>query len=119
MAARSKKKGGSKADDAPGTPMDMWVARARGVGALLGFAIAFWICHRQGFTTTDAVLRGLMGAVALSLVSWWSALLVIQALMRAAAVQTTRDGYDAAQAQAQARAQAQAAAASAAAGETS
>jgi len=117
MAARSKKKGGSKADDAPGTPMDMWVARARGAGALIGFAIAFWICHRQGFTTTDAVLRGLIGAVALSLVSWWSALLVIQALMRAAAVQTTPDGYDAAQAQAQARAQA--AAASAAAGETS
>lgn len=101
MAARAKKgaaaKGGAEAE----TPMNTWVVRARGIGALLGFTIAFWICHRQGFPTTDAVLRGLIGAVALSLVSWWSALLVIQALMRAAVVQTTRDGYAAAQAQAQ------------------
>ena len=99
MAARPAKRGGAKGGGAPTTPMDMWVARARGVGALIGFAIAFWICHRQGFTTTDAVLRGLIGAVALSLVSWWSALLVIQALMRAAAVETSRGGDDAAQAQ--------------------
>ena len=47
------------------------------------------------------MLRGLVGALALSLVAWWSALLVIQALMRAAVVQTTAEGYAEAQARAQ------------------
>ena len=111
MPPRGKKKAAAEAAATAETPMDAWVARARGAGALIGFAIAFWICRRQGFPMTDAVLRGLIGAVALSLVSWWSALLVIQALMRAAAVQTTAESYAAAQAQAHAHAQAQAQAA--------
>ncbi len=104
MAGRSAKGKGRSAEETPASPMDTWISRARGAGALVGFVIAFWVCRRQGFDVTDAALRGLIGAVGLSLVTWWSSLLVIQALMRAAAAQTTRDAYAAAEAQAAARA---------------
>ena len=115
MASRTPKKKG--ADEAPPSPMEMWISRTRAVGALLGFAIAFWVCRRQGFDMADAALRGLIGAVALSLVTWWCALLVIQALMRSAADQTRRAAEAAAQEAARARAQAAAAAAPTASGE--
>jgi hypothetical protein len=113
MASRATKKKGA-AEDAPPSPMDTWIGRARGVGAILGFLIAYWVCRRQGFDMADAALRGLIGAVALSLVAWWSSLLVIQALMRSAAEQTAREAQAAAQAQARAQAEARAASASAA-----
>ena len=61
------------------------------MAAILGFLIAFQVCRGQGFGTSDAILRGLGGAIAMSLVAWWSALLVIQALMRSAAAQTHRE----------------------------
>jgi len=83
-------------DAAQGSPMALWVGRARAMGGLAGFAVAFWICRGQGFPVADAVLRGLVGAVAMSLVAWWSALLVIQALMRAAAAQADREALEAA-----------------------
>ena len=60
MAARTPKKKG--AEEAPASPMETWISRARGIGALLGFAIAFWVCRRQGFDMADAALRGLVGA---------------------------------------------------------
>jgi hypothetical protein len=82
------------------SPMALWMGRARATGALVGFAIAFWVCRGQGFPLADAVLRGLVGAVAMSLVSWWSALIVIQALMRSAAAQAHREALAAAQAEA-------------------
>ncbi len=62
----------------------LWTQRARGLGLLLGFAIAFWISRQEGLPTADALLRGVLGAFAMSLVCWWSALMVIQALMRTA-----------------------------------
>lgn len=93
MASDTRKKGAA----APATsPMEIWIARARGVGGLIGFAVAYWVCRGQGFAMSDAILRGLGGAVALSLVAWWSALLVIQALMRAAGAQAQREAYVAA-----------------------
>ena len=104
----STKKKGAEGDAAP-SPMDTWISRARGVGAILGFLIAFWVCRRQCFDVADAALRGLIGAIALSLVAWWSSLLVIQALMRSAADQTNREAYAAAEAQARAQAEARAA----------
>ncbi len=119
-AAKKKKKGGA-GDETPPSPMEMWIGRARGIGAILGFLIAFWVCRRQGFDVADAALRGLVGAVGLSLVAWWSALRVIQALMRSAVVQTNREAEAAALAQARAQAEVRAAAAAsaaAAAGET-
>ncbi len=88
--AATKAKGNTKGAAAAG-PMDAWISRARGIGAILGFLIAFQVCRGQGFATSDAILRGLGGAVVLSLVAWWSALLVIQALMRSAAAQTHRE----------------------------
>lgn len=94
MAADKKKAKGGAPPAA--SPMEVWIARARGVGGLIGFAVAFWVCRGQGFAMSDAILRGLVGAVALSLVAWWSALLVIQALMRAAAAQAQREAYAAA-----------------------
>ncbi len=78
------------------SPMEIWVARARGVGGIVGFVIAFWVCRGQGFAVADAVFRGLAGAVVMSLVAWWSALLVIQALMRTAADQAQREAQAAA-----------------------
>lgn len=117
MAGRATKKGSASHEEAP-SPMEMWIGRARGIGAILGFLIAFWVCRRQGFDVADAALRGLVGAVGLSLVAWWSSLLVIQALMRSAVVQTQREAEAAAQAQARAQAEARAAATAGVAGET-
>lgn len=96
-------------DQPTATPMAVWVGRARTVGGLIGFAVAFWVCRRQGFPMADAVLRGLVGAVAMSLVAWWSSLTVIQALMRSAAAQAQREAIAAAEAQAAAAQAAEAA----------
>ena len=84
-------KGGAARGAPPPSPMDAWISRARGIGAIVGFLIAFQVCRGQGFPLADAILRGLGGAVAMSLVAWWSALLVVQALMRTAAAQTHRE----------------------------
>jgi len=89
MAAKAKAKG--KDAGAEPSPMDEWVTRARGVGLVVGFLVAFLVCRDQGFPVADAILRGLVGAALLSVVAWWSALMVIQALMRAAAAQTIRE----------------------------
>lgn len=62
----------------------LWTQRARGIGLLLGFGITFWISRGEGLPTADAILRGVIGAFAMSLVCWWCALMVIQALMRTA-----------------------------------
>ncbi len=86
-AAKAKGKGGA----AEASPMEEWVTRARGVGLVVGFLVAFLVCRNQGFPLADAVLRGLVGAAGLSVVAWWSALMVIQALMRAAAAQAGRE----------------------------
>lgn len=117
MAGRATKKG-SAGQGEPPSPMEVWIGRARGIGAILGFLIAFWVCRRQGFDVADAALRGLVGAVGLSLVAWWSSLLVIQALMRSAVVQTQREAEAAAQAKARAQAEARTAAAAGVTGET-
>jgi len=87
---------GAKDGEAAVTPMEEWVARARGLGLVIGFIVSFYVCRGQGFPLADAVLRGLLGAAVLSVVSWWSALLVIQALMRAAAAQSQREAEQAA-----------------------
>lgn len=84
--ADTKGAGGEKV-----SPMEEWVSRARGIGLILGFVVSFYVCRGQGFAMADAVLRGLVGAAVLSVFAWWSALLVIQALMRAAAAQTQRE----------------------------
>lgn len=67
--------------------MRLWVARARAGGALAGFALGMLVCRRAGIPLVDATLRSLLAGAALSLVSWWSTLLVLQALIRTAAVQ--------------------------------
>jgi hypothetical protein len=67
--------------------MRLWVGRARAGGALAGFALGMLVCRRAGIPLADATLRSLAAGVALSLVSWWSTLLVLQALIRTAAVQ--------------------------------
>lgn len=86
--AKGKGKGG---DAPPVSPMQFWVTRAKGAGALVGFAIAFHVTRGQGFAMPDAIFRGLAGAVAMSLVAWWSSLMVITALMRSAAAQARRE----------------------------
>jgi signal transduction histidine kinase len=85
-----------KAASGPTTPephdeaaarMRLWVARARAVGALTGFTIGMLACRRAELPLADATLRSLLAALALALVAWWSTLLVLQALIRTAAVQ--------------------------------
>jgi hypothetical protein len=78
---------GAAAKDAAAGPsaVAVWAGRARAIGALIGFAVAFWVSRRAGIGTTDAALRGLLGAVAFSLVTWFAALLVIGGLVRTAA----------------------------------
>lgn len=90
------KKPAKKGSDEKVSPMEEWVSRARGIGLILGFAVSFYVCRGQGFPMADAVLRGLVGGAVLSVFAWWSALLVIQALMRAAAAQTQREAQIAA-----------------------
>ncbi len=97
MADKKDKKGDKKGDKKKGgdgsatSPMQFWVTRSKGVGGLVGFLIAYWVCRGQGFAVSDAILRGLGGAIAMSLVAWWSTLMVITALMRSAAAQTQRE----------------------------
>jgi hypothetical protein len=67
--------------------MRLWVARARAGGALAGFTLGMLVCRRAGIPLVDATLRSLLAGAALSLVSWWSTLLVLQALIRTAVVQ--------------------------------
>lgn len=86
-----KDKGKGKGDAASASPMQFWVTRAKGAGALVGFAIAFYVTRGQGFAVPDAIIRGLGGAIAMSLVAWWSSLMVITALMRSAAAQAQRE----------------------------
>lgn len=104
MADKGKDKGKAKDKGAKGgaaaSPMEIWTARARGVGGIVGFLIAYQVCRGQGFAQADAIIRGLGGAVAMSLVAWWSSLMVIQALMRSAAAQAVREEQAAAAAQA-------------------
>ena len=90
--AKGKGKGkGKGTGDAAASPMQFWVTRAKGAGALLGFVIAFYVTRGQGFAMPDAIFRGLGGAIAMSLIAWWSALMVITALMRSAAAQAQRE----------------------------
>ncbi|MEQ8835040.1 MAG: hypothetical protein RIB67_11445 [Miltoncostaeaceae bacterium] len=88
-------KGAAPADPTPeelaAAKMRLWVGRARAGGALLGFALGMWVCRRAGIPLVDATLRSLVGAAVLSLVAWWSTLLVIQALMRTAAAQRNQE----------------------------
>jgi hypothetical protein len=90
---KDKKSGGGKGKggDAAASPMQFWVTRAKGAGALLGFAIAFYVTRGQGFAMSDAIIRGLGGAIAMSLIAWWSSLMVITALLRSAAAQAHRE----------------------------
>jgi len=91
----------TKGGDAPSvSPMEFWTKRARGVGGIVGFLVAYQVCRGQGFAQADAILRGLGGAMVMSLVAWWSTLLVIQALMRSAAAQAVREEAAVAAAQA-------------------
>lgn len=101
--AKKGKKEKSAKGEAAASPMDAWVAKAKGLGAMVGFAVAFWVCRGQGFSVPDAILRGLGGAIAMSLVAWRSALMVIQALMRAAVAQAQREIDEATAAAAAAR----------------
>jgi type VI protein secretion system component VasK len=107
MGARRKADGGGAAQSEV-SPMEEWVTRARGIGLVAGFLIAFLVCRGQGFPMADAMLRGLVGAALLSVVAWWSALMVIQALMRAAAAQARAEGEAAAAQMAAAREEADA-----------
>jgi hypothetical protein len=104
----AKAKAGAKDAATEPSPMEEWVARARGVGLVVGFLVAFLVCRDQGFPMADAILRGLVGAAVLSVVAWWSALMVIQALMRAAAAQAVREAEEAAAQMAAARQEADA-----------
>lgn len=89
-AATGKGKGAG-GEAAAASPMQFWVTRAKGAAALVGFAIAFYVTRGQGFSMPDAIIRGLGGAIAMSLVAWWSSLMVITALMRSAAAQAQRE----------------------------
>ncbi|MFN8109689.1 MAG: hypothetical protein U0Y82_07560 [Thermoleophilia bacterium] len=90
MAEKKAKaaKGGKQGKGAKGAQPNavaLWTQRARGIGLLLGFAIAFWVSRGEGLPTEDCLLRGVGGAIALSVVTWWCSLMIIQAVMRTAA----------------------------------
>lgn len=76
--------------------LGLWMARARAVGGLVGFTVAFLVCRRAGLPLADAALRGLVGALVLWLVAWWCALTVVTALARTAAIQRAEGARNAA-----------------------
>jgi len=83
-----------QADAAQGA-ISVWTQRARGVGLLLGFAVTFLVSRSEGLPVADSALRGVLGALAMSLVTWWSALLVITGLMRSAVARQNAEIADA------------------------
>lgn len=76
----------AKADEPAAMPgsIGIWTQRARGVGLLLGFAVAFLVSRREGLPLSDAALRGVIGALVMSVIAWWCSLLVITGLIRTA-----------------------------------
>lgn len=62
----------------------VWTQRAKGIGLLVGFAIAFLVSRGEGLPLADAALRGVVGALAMSVVCWWCSLMVITGLIRSA-----------------------------------
>lgn len=77
---------GARTGEAPAGAgaVGVWTQRARGAGLLMGFAVTTLVSRREGLPLADSALRGVAGALAMSLVCWWCALLVITALMRSA-----------------------------------
>lgn len=86
--------------------LSVWTTRARGVGLLVGFAVAFLMAYRQDLPLADCALRGIIGALVFALVCWWTALLVIQAFMRNALARQNAE-FEAAAAEATASAEAE------------
>lgn len=74
----------------------VWTQRARGVGLLVGFAVTFLVARGEDLPVADAALRAVVGAFVMALVCWWSALMVITALMRSAIARQNREIAEAA-----------------------
>jgi hypothetical protein len=98
MAKTKKTTTSDSAGAGDGGPIAVWTQRARGVGLLIGFAVTFLVSHGEGLPLADSVLRGVLGAFAMSLVAWWCALMVIRALMRSAVARQNDDVRAAAEA---------------------
>lgn len=87
MAKTGAKQKGAAAADAGGPgegAIAVWTQRAKGIGLLVGFAVAFLVSRREGLPLADAALRGIVGALAMSVVCWWCSLMVITGLIRSA-----------------------------------
>ncbi len=81
-----RKGGGAAAETAakdPG-PIGVWTQRARGIGLLIGFAVTFLVSRNEGLPVADSALRAVGGALVMSVVCWWCALMVITGLIRTA-----------------------------------
>jgi hypothetical protein len=74
---------GAASSDDPGA-IGLWTQRARGVGLLIGFAVTFLVSRGEGLPVADSALRGVVGALVMSVVCWWCALMVITGLIRTA-----------------------------------
>ncbi|MCB0881000.1 MAG: hypothetical protein KDC33_02130 [Thermoleophilia bacterium] len=73
-------------ETAPPGVIDLWTQRAKGIGLLAGFAVAFLVSYRAGLPWADATIRGVIGGLVMSVVAWWCSLMVIQGLIRTAMV---------------------------------
>ena len=52
------------------------IRRAKGWGGLAAFIIVFWLGHRAGLATADAVVRALLGGVVGYVLAWAGAVAV-------------------------------------------
>lgn len=68
--------------------VNAWVGWARAWGGVVGFALATLLARMGGMPWSDAMLRGLVGALILSFTAWWCTLLIFRGLI--SSVEQTR-----------------------------
>jgi hypothetical protein len=73
---------GKTADDAGGIRLSRHpratrdIRRAKGWGGLVAFVAVFWLGHRAGLATADAIVRALLGGVVGYVLAWAGAVAV-------------------------------------------
>lgn len=82
VKGKKQKKGKAVAPGGEINQVNAWVSRMRTYGGLAGFGLVLLLSRLGGVPWSDAIVRGLIGALVLSFIAWWCTLLVFRALIR-------------------------------------